>query len=409
MRRFTFATVMLGQLAAVVFLQCQFAAAQSQADNPSKLKLTGDDYWVVVASRRDLNEAIAVARFYSSGSNETKVLRSSNGWYGIVLGPEKIADTKAYLSKLHADRYAAYPKDVRVSRGANFVERVWAPPVCKPLAKAEFDGKQPVTLKDGDVEVKLAAEKVSSDGSIPTAVGSKDGVQIFAMRMPKDYPIEEAASTLDVLQLDKKSSAPQFVFRYYWKGAHCCTVTKIATLNYAGLWKVVSTEPLNGGGYRFEDIDGDGSIELINNDNSFLYAFASYAESFSPPRISKVVDGELRDVTADTRYRSFLIQEVARMEFAASLNSELWNSNGFLGAWVAVKALVGQGENAWSKMLANYDRSSDWPLEECKLHIPLDKCPDAQRRSLSFPEALRKRLQSGGYKVDYAVVAAPGK
>ena len=60
-------------------------------------------------------------------------------------------------------------------------------------------------------------------------------------------------------------------------------MTKIAT-RVDNVWRAIAAKTLDGdGGDSLEDIDGDGAYELISNDNSFLYRFASYAESFSPP------------------------------------------------------------------------------------------------------------------------------
>jgi hypothetical protein len=39
-----------------------------------------------------------------------------------------------------------------------------------------------------------------------------------------------------------------------------------------------------GGGHGYEDVNGDGTLEMVNVHNSFLYAFESYAGSFSGQR-----------------------------------------------------------------------------------------------------------------------------
>jgi hypothetical protein len=85
------------------------------------------------------------------------------------------------------------------------------------------------------------------------------------------------------------------------------------------------------------------------------------------------------------------------MEYSADRARELWRSNGFLGGWVAAKALVGQFDYAWARMLVSYDRNSDWSLEECTTGAPLDKCPVGFKKRSSFPEALRKHLIADGY------------
>ncbi|MEJ1938100.1 peptidoglycan-binding domain-containing protein, partial [Nostoc sp. NIES-2111] len=87
------------------------------------------------------------------------------------------------------------------------------------------------------------------------------------------------------------------------------------------------------------------------------------------------------------------------MEAAAVEHPDLWGENGFLGGWVATKALVGEIDSAWSRMLLAHDRSSDWTLQGCVLPVPLDACPERSKRALSFPEALRAHLLEHGYPV----------
>ena len=42
-----------------------------------------------------------------------------------------------------------------------------------------------------------------------------------------------------------------------------------------------------------------------------------------------------------------------------------WRDNGFLAGWVAHNVLVGNGADAWRKMLDLYNRNSDWDLSVC--------------------------------------------
>ena len=178
-------------------------------------------------------------------------------------------------------------------------------------------------------------------------------------------------------------------------GAHCCTETQIATSDSDGRWSVLKADTLDADGYQFEDLSGDGVSEVVSIDNSFLYAFDCYACSYAPVRIQKLQGTRLRDVHRD--YPMFLRQDLYRMEYSAERTRELWHSNGFLGGWVAAKALVGQFEDAWARMLVSYDRNSDWLLEECTTGASLDKCPVGLKKRISFPEALRKHLITHGY------------
>jgi hypothetical protein len=200
------------------------------------------------------------------------------------------------------------------------------------------------------------------------------------------------------MRLDPTTSLPQVILEYFWGGAHCCTITKIATVDSSGKWHAVDGEVLDGGGYRFEDLDGNGGNELVSVDNSFLYAFACYACSYAPTRIHKLIGSELREVTRNPRYQNFLRQQLREMEtYALKSSEDQLHSNGYLAGWVAAKSLVDEFGQAWRTMLTAYDRDSDWTLEECLIGVSIDKCPEDKKRRLEFPEALAKHLVDNGY------------
>jgi S1-C subfamily serine protease len=160
---------------------------------------------------------------------------------------------------------------------------------------------------------------------------------------------------------------------------------------------IVPGETLDGEGYWFEDIDGDRAYEIVSVDNGFLYAFAPYAFSFAPRHVVRLVGNKIIDVRGDPSFFPYFQQEVFRMEHLAELDTTLWSSNGFLAAWVAAKAIVGEFEDAWGRMLSLYDRNSDWPLTTCESALVDGLCPQGFERTLSFPEALRRHLAESGY------------
>jgi len=234
---------------------------------------------------------------------------------------------------------------------------------------------------------------------VPFATGLYKGQKALSIHLDrKDGGQEEPYAEVWLMKLDPSTTAPQVIFTYSTGGAHCCTVTKIATIGEEGSWRVVDAGELDSDGYAFKDLDGDGGHELVNIDNSFLYAFCAYSCSNAPTRIKKLVGIDLRDVTSNSRYQKFLRQQLQEMEANARADSkETLHSNGYLAAWVAAKALVGEFPDAWKTMLAAYDHNSDWPMEVCISPIPLDQCPDADKRKANFPEALAGHLVAYGY------------
>jgi S1-C subfamily serine protease len=77
-----------------------------------------------------------------------------------------------------------------------------------------------------------------------------------------------------------------------------------------------------------------------------------------------------------------------------------WRDNGFLAGWVAHNFLVGNGADAWRKMLDLYNRNSDWDLSVCTVPTQgYDPCPEYAKRHRDFPTALRELLAKSGYLV----------
>ncbi len=64
--------------------------------------------------------------------------------------------------------------------------------------------------------------------------------------------------------------------------------------------------------------------------------------------------------------------------------------NGILAGYVAQMILLGEYEQGWAFMLANYDRTSDWGLEIYKDGQVVYRYPD-------FPTALEAFLTEQGY------------
>jgi hypothetical protein len=270
------------------------------------------------------------------------------------------------------------------------------------LPSIKYDPKRTATLHYGDLTVTIAGEKGSDAKSrIPVFTGLVRDHVVFTVRL-EDAEAEEPNATAEVLRLDLSTSVPQVVMTAFTFGAHCCTLTRIATVLGDGEWRVLDAGELDGEGYRFVDVDNDGATELVSYDNSFLYAFESYAGSFAPTRVTKLTGSDLNDVTNEPKYRAFLRRKLQDMEAEAKKDPDHWHSNGFLGGWVAAKSLVGEVDEAWKRMLASYDRNSDWSLEECTTGQELDQCPKDKVRQQTFPEALKKLLESNDYPLPKA-------
>jgi hypothetical protein len=243
----------------------------------------------------------------------------------------------------------------------------------------------------------VLATKAGDDEASIHIQGRALGAALFDLSSAPG-PASDFGSSAYLVRLDTSTRYPQVVATQYSGGAHCCTSTTIATEGSGGHWSLVEGQELDGdGGYRFEDIDNDGAAELIAADNTFLYAFDSYAGSFAPTKIYRLVGNTLNDVTNLPTFHRRLVQDLAALEFLAREDPNLWHANGFLGAWVASKARLGQIADAWDTMIPLYDRNSDFGEMVCSRGGPIGKCPGADMRTLPFPLSLARHLAKNGY------------
>jgi hypothetical protein len=87
------------------------------------LKLSGDQRWVVLASRRDVDEAIGVARYYIGDFPSVRVVKANNGIYAVILGPEQTTNMLAFRER--AKNLPPIPTDAFLSRGDSWTEEIW--------------------------------------------------------------------------------------------------------------------------------------------------------------------------------------------------------------------------------------------------------------------------------------------
>jgi len=278
------------------------------------------------------------------------------------------------------------------------LELALAPAFAEDLPSVKYEGKHPVTLRYRELAVTIdSVPGPDAPSRNPVIKGTWRDHEIFSLKID-DAEADEPAAAARVLWLDRGAAFPQLVLTAFTFGAHCCTVTRIATMTAPDTWHVVEAPTLDGDeGYTFADLGHDGAQELISIDNDFLYAFESYAGSFAPTRVARLVGTDITDVSDDPKYRDFLRGRVREMETGARKDPALWHSNGFLGGWVAAKSLTGEVDEAWSRMLKSYDRKSDWSMQECTTGAEIDKCPQDKLRDLTFPQALQKLMTQNNY------------
>jgi serine protease Do len=357
--------------------------------------LTDGLRWLTVASTKDLDTAKGIAGYY--GWKQVKVMQANNGWYAVALGPFA-ATTKAELLKLEP-YLTDLPSDALFSKGEAYGDVVWQSEAITEDDTGPLTPYSPghdVEFTSGSITFKVQMTGNEDKPGATVITGFEQGKLLFTFSVGEEFSTLDAGAGL--IKLDAASEQPQLVVTRNSGGAHCCTMTWIATKpkGSAG-WTLVTANQLDGGGYAFSDLDNNGAMELLNRDNQFFYAFDSYVDSNAPTRISQLLGTTLVDTTIDPHWSHEKRQDLAQMEFSAKVTPEQWTANGFLAGWVAQKIMLGEGEAAWAKMLKSHNTDPDFGPMECSIDKSEADCPDHLLQKVPFERALAKFLRDANY------------
>ena len=331
---------------------------------------------------------MGIARLFSEPA---QVISAQNGWYAVVLGPTVEPSLKAFRASYQG--WPDVPADAVWSKGNTYIDGAWLADPLTPQPK-EINAAAPLLAEAGGFKV-IATVKVSDEKQSVAMAGSEGSNSAFTLATVPDY-YSDFGATLRLSQLDPATPQPETMVTQYTGGAHCCVATWFAAQR-DGSWSLFEGSQLDGGGYWLEDIDNDDSYELLNIDNSFLYAFEAYAGSFATIRISHLRNGSILPVERNDRWQERIREDLAGKEFLAMLNPELWKSNGFIAPWVATKILLGEGEAAWKKMLLNYEKDNGFGPQVCTTGESVESCAPENMKAVPFPEVLAAFLAANGY------------
>ena len=370
-------------------------AIMAQAGQAESLLQKGNKRWLAIASSQDLDTAIGIAREFRYVDDGAKVVSSTSGYYGVVLGP--YAATSIQQLKKNDQNIPDLPKDALLSLGEKYSGIVWSQ-ADQGTNWTHYEAGKPAKLSAGDYSFEAKLDQVSDAVATTTVTGGFKGATDFTFVVDKEGEFSPQSPGVAVVKLDPKLEVPQLVFTRYSGGAHCCTKTWFvfkASQN-AG-WSMIDGAMLDGDGYWFEDVDGDGAQELLSVDNNFLYAFDSYAGSIAPLRIAKLRNGSVDDVTEEPAMKKRLKQELAGTEFEAKLRPELWKENGFLAGWVAEKIRLGEGDSAWGTAAKNMQQDTGFGPQECTTGQKIDDCPADKLKPIPILKGLASFLKENGY------------
>jgi serine protease Do len=378
-------------------------AGMAQAET---LQLTGKMHWLILASTKDKDQAIGIAQRVSGMANTVKVVTSKSGFYGVIAGPYAAKSIKDIKKSDTDSRIGELPKDAYLTQGANYIETVWQAK-SSDVSLVAYSIEKTAEFSSGTLNVKVKGEKLGAENAY-SVIDGKDALGTFHFDIGKDLPAEDLATAEAFLgliyneaalaKLVVGASSPQVIVANNSGGAHCCTTTTFFSRDTdAASWTKTISPALDGGGYGYEDVDGDGVLELMSVDNHFLYAFDSYAGSFAPVQIYRLKAGKIVDATDEPAMRPRLVQDLAGMEYDASVQPEIWKYNGFLAGWVAAKIRVGQGDEAWARFMKNYQKDNGFNQQTCTTGQKVDECPQDKLKNIPVPKALAGFLRENGY------------
>lgn len=252
----------------------------------------------------------------------------------------------------------------------------------------------PVIYRFGDVSLEVRA--VADNGLYAPRVTVRQGRSSAAMTGAATPPAYE--HKLGVGLLDRHGT--RFVyFQSFTGGAHCCNEIRVAVIGPRGI-RVVELGSFDGGPSDAfpRDLDGDGVVDFEEQDDSFLYTFASYAGSLAPPNFLNIVGGRAVDVSTRASFRPRYRAAMSRARPYCVRQEP--DRNGACAGYVAAAARAGQFDAAWAVMLRAYERDSGWELPTgCRVALNTQgECPAASViRYANYPDSLRAFLVRQGY------------
>lgn len=255
---------------------------------------------------------------------------------------------------------------------------------------------EPRTLTQGGLDLLLYPLDQEMGRIKVVAVVRAEGMRPFLLETDTFNPFHP--QTVGIGTLSAADTHPSVILQTYTGGAHCCTVITVIT-PVAGRMQAVNLGEFNAGGLPAcpQDLDGDGMVDFMLNDDRFLYEFAPYYASWAPPRFLNILKGQVVDVSAQPGFRPHF-QAFSAKAKAACANRKEPNRNGACAAYVASEARLGRFATALQAVKKLVNRAEDTFLPTGCGSDAATPCPDAQKiRFYTFEAALRWFLKRTGY------------
>ncbi len=164
-------------------------------------------------------------------------------------------------------------------------------------------------------------------------------------------------------------------------GAHCCALVRAYTVSPNSTALSYVEEGFGNSAGRLQT-DGDHAI-LVTADDTFNYAFTSYAASATPVKVLDFQHGAFVNVTR--QHLDLVRAEVPSLWTLVQQRPD--DPLGILAAWVADRCLLGESTQAWAQV--------DQLLQQGRLHVAgsIPGVPDGA----AYVQKLHAFLTQGGY------------
>ena len=255
------------------------------------------------------------------------------------------------------------------------------------------DFRGPVRLRAGELELLVTPVQDLEGLIFPRVRISRPGMKPAVL----DGERSGAAysSRISVGRWDK-GGALFVLLESYTGGAHCCTRVQ-AAVPKAGGFEISDLDAYDG--ERLErlpsDVDGDGAVDFVVTDDSFLYAFSSYAGSFAPPKILNIADGTVVDVSARKGFAAIFADAMQKSRGPCAEGEP-----GYCAGYAAAAARAGRFDEALPDVLRFMKGkvAAESLPTDCRVETGDAECPEAETvRYVSYEEALKAFLAKRGY------------
>jgi len=245
-----------------------------------------------------------------------------------------------------------------------------------------------------DLTISFAATPASSESNAAPVITVRVGDEL-----PQNFTgiagFETAQARFALIRPNKSDARPSLLFMSFSGGAHCCTDIKVISVGRSG-WQVADLGTWDGEGFGTlpSDINDDGKLDFVLPDNAFLYAFASYSESYAPSVIYNLSGAKFVDVSASPQFRSVHLADMTRTRPACG-NGQ----NGACAAFLASALRAGEGTEAARFVAISFNQSFQWDLpSRCSVEEQDGSCPAGEEiKPSGFLQALQWFLEDNAY------------